>query len=163
MALRRKQDGSFTSITSESDARLARKRIDALQDEVLALAKKVGIPAKLDEQVALQNALNEYVLDREYFESDEWTATRVQAHSRSWDAEKLRKLLPTSVYKSIIRVSIDNDKVNEFVKAGTIKLKTIESAFMEKANKPFVRWTAKGRDVQTAGEAEASKLAGMLS
>jgi hypothetical protein len=161
--LKRKKDGSFYQISSESDARLARERIDALTQEVYALAKKAGIPALLEEQMAIQTVLNGYVLDAKSFEVEGWQGTRVQSHTRTWDVEKLRKRLPGSVYKQIINVTVDKDKLDSLVKKGTIKLELIEDALVETANAAYVKWTAKGKNVQEAGQAEAAKLAEMLS
>jgi 16S rRNA C967 or C1407 C5-methylase (RsmB/RsmF family) len=161
--LKRKSDGSFHSIKSKSDAALARDRVDAITQEVYKLAKKVGIPVLLDEQAALKAALDGYVVEAESFESESWQGTRVQAHTRNWNVDKLRKKLTPALFKRIIKVSVDNAAIDGLVREGKIVFEDIEDALDEKPNKPYVKWTPRGKDIQDAGVAEAEKLAAMLS
>lgn len=142
---------------------LARERIDGITQEVVRLAKKVGIPALLEEQGALREVVDEYVLAKTELVTDSWQGTRVQAHTRTWNVDKLRKKLTPALFKRVITVKVDNAALDGLVREGKIKLEDIEDALDEKANKPYVKWTPKGEDVQDAGEAEAAKLRGLLS
>ena len=160
--LKRKKDGSYQSLSSVSDARLARIRIDGLLWQIDKLAKKAGIPAILQEVSELQAVLDLYVLDSEEFESDTWQAKRVQASRRSWDVDKLKRLLPASVFKSVVKPVVDNAAIDEAVKKDLIDIDVIGEALIEAPNKPYVKWTPKS-DVQASAEATAAKLESLLS
>jgi ribosomal protein S10 len=141
---------------------LARERIDSITQEVVKLAKKVGIPALLEEQTELRTVLDAHVVEKGSFESETWQATRVQAHRRTWDVDVLRKKLTPALFKRVINVTVNAAAIDELVRAEKIKLADIKDALTETPNKPYPKWTQKGKDVQESGEAEADKLAAML-
>lgn len=117
----------------------------------------------MNEQAALKVVLDGYVLDAGSFESETWQAKKVQAKRKSWDVDKLRAKLTPDLFKRVITVTVDSDAIDELVRAKKIKMEDIEDALIETPNKPYPKWTPKGKDVQDAGEAEAAKLAGMLN
>lgn len=117
----------------------------------------------MEEQVALQLAVNEYVLDKEELVTDEWQGTRVQSHTRTWDVDKLRKKLTPAIFKRVIIVKVDNAALDGLVREGKIKLEDIEGALNERPNKPYVKWTPKGENVHDKGDAEVERLKGLLS
>jgi ribosomal protein S10 len=132
---------------------LARERIDSITQEVVRLAKKVGIPALLEEQTALRTVLDAHVIEEGSFESETWTATKVQAHRRTWDVDVLRKKLTPALFKRVITVTVNPSAIDELVRAKKIKLEDIEDALTETPNKAYSKWTPKGKDVQESGEA----------
>lgn len=162
MALKRdKQSGAFL-VDSESDARLARERIDRLDKNIEAAKKQYGIVALEQERVDLEVGLKQFLVDTlnpsETFDFGNWKATKVVGTMRKWNAMKLRKLVPTAVYAKVTRLEIDDKRLDEFVKRGVIDLDKVSPAFEETPKAPYVRWTA----VKDSSD-EAAKLAEALS
>lgn len=136
--------------------------MDSLIRQVAGLSRKMGIPALIEEYNLLQETLDDYVLNAESFESDTWKAKRTQAHRRVWDVDKLKSLLPTGIYKSIVKPVVDTSALEDLVNSGKVNIADIEEALTETPNKAYVKWTAKS-DTQAAAEATAEKLEGLFS
>ena len=117
------------------------------------------------EKQELEDAVDKYVLDHykpgDGYEDDSVKITKVVSHKRYWDPDKLRKLLPTKLYKLVINVSVNSAKLDELVREGKIDREKIESAFEEIPNTPYAKRTAKS-DKGSRGAEEAAGLAAAL-
>lgn len=157
--LKVKRDGSPV-VSSKSHVRAANERIEFLEDQITKLVAPMQAEA-----TALSAAVDQYVIDHyeasDGYEDETIKLTKVVGYRRTWNAEKLQKLLPTSIYKLVIKVSVDANALNELVKEGRIDRKKIESAFEETPNAPYVKKTAKGQSTNR-GEEEAASLSAKL-
>lgn len=147
-------------VSSQSHVAAANERIIFLEDQI----EKQVAPLR-DEHDKLQDAVDQYVI-RHYepssgYEDDNVKLTKVVGYRRSWNPEKLQKLLPTSLYKLVIKVTVDANALNELVKEGRIDRKKIESAYEETPNAPYVKRTVKGQSTNR-GEEEAASLSAKL-
>jgi hypothetical protein len=100
------------------------------------------------------------VLDKGSYEDDRYKITRVIGFKRAWNVAKLEKLLPRGIFKNITKTEADPAKIDEYVKAGRIKLKEIEPAFEETPLKAYPKWTEKKGE---RGQEEADSLAAKLA
>jgi len=137
---------------------VALEDIDALDEEIAKLT--TPLVAARD---ALQAVVDEYVL-KSYdpgsgYEDDGHKLTVVQSHTRKWNPDKLRKLVPTHIFKNLIEVKVLPAKVDEYVRAGKIKREDIEDAYEESANTPYIKKTTRGAK---NGASEAASLAERL-
>lgn len=118
-----------------------------------------------EEKQILIDAVERYVLDKyepgSGYEDESVKITKVVSHKRYWNPDKLRKILPTSVYKLVIKVSVDGAKIDELVREGKIDRERIESAFEEIPNTPYVRRSLKSDKSDRSAE-EAAGLAAAL-
>lgn len=149
-----KKDGSFV-VASKSHVRIALERIEALDKEILVRTAPLKV-----EREELQEAVNKYVIDHyeasDGYEDSNFRATKVVGHTRSWNPDKLQKLLPTRLYKLVIIVKVDSGKLDELVREGKIDRKKIEKAYEEKPNTPYVKMTKKDQSAaRAAGESES--------
>lgn len=158
------QSGKY-KIGTKAGAQAARERIDVLSEELQALLADPEILKRQEAVQGLSEALDGYVLATseasESIELGEWRYTKVVQHQRSWNPDKLMKLIPTSIYKMVIKVSVDSAKLDQLVREGKIDRKKIEAAYEETPKKPYVKATRASGNAD-AGEAEATSLAEVL-
>lgn len=113
------------------------------------------------EHMALKEARDRYIIDQyspgEGYEDEEWMATKVVSHRRTWDVEKLERLVPRGIFKNLVKMTVVPEKVDEYVRAKKIDRKKIEAAFTETPNAPYVKITKKSQPKVT-GEDEADSL-----
>jgi hypothetical protein len=155
---KRKKDGTFI-VRSESAVQVAYEDIEALVEEIATLTG----PLKA-ERDKLEAAVDAYLVTKEAGTSVETVThklTVVQGHTRKWNVDKLKTLVPRHVFKNITELVVVRDKLNEYVAAGEIDRDAIEEAFEEKPNAPYVKKTPKGHD--KSGAAEADSLAERLA
>jgi hypothetical protein len=149
-------------VSSASHVRVALERLAEIEEEILA---KTG--PLVAEQATVKEALDNYVIDKfqagDGYEDDDWKATKVVGHKRTWDVEKLGKLIPKGIFKNVVKVSVDGEKIDAMVAAGRLDRKKISAAFTEKPNKPYVKITKREKDAKKKGEAEAESLAAKLA
>jgi hypothetical protein len=109
----------------------------------------------------LKSAIDESVIEGDNYEDDSVKITRVQAMSRKWDTEKLEKILPRAVFRKIIKVEVDPDKLEQASRAGELTDEQITPALNETSNKPYAKWTTKTPKHDASAEADslAAKLA----
>jgi hypothetical protein len=81
---------------------------------------------------------------------------RIERRKRVWNGAKLKKLVPKSVWLQITTQKPDPDKIDDLVRKGTLKIKTIESALDEIPEKPFVRRFNSSENPQEAEDVEAA-------
>lgn len=167
--LKRKKDGSF-SVISPRHVHDALERQDEINEEVAELQAAlletdIGIALRnlRDEEAELIMAVDSYVLNNfdggDGVEDDDYKVTKVVGHTRTWDAEKLRKLVPLSVFKNLTAIVVRPDKIDEYVRARKLKLKDVKSAYIERENKPYVKKTRRNT---STGNTEAADLAAAL-
>src|SRR3954454_9324041 len=157
--LKRKRDGSVI-VSTKSHVRAANERIAFLEDQI----EKQVAPLAAEKEI-LVDAVDRYVLDKfepgSGYEDESVKITKVVSHRRYWNPEKLRKILPTSMYKLVIQASVDGAKIDELVREGKIDRDKIESAFEEIPNTPYVKRSAKN-DKEDRSAEEAAGLAAAL-
>ncbi len=155
MGLRRRKDGSYV-ISSRSHVTVALHVLDELDAEIAEI--RAGHLATLEQRRAqLKRDIDEWVLGAESYEDDAMKLTRVASKRRYWDTARLEKILPRGIFKNIVKIEADPDKIDQYVRAGRINAKMIEPALVEEPNAPYVKWTRKRQD-EGAGEAEAAGL-----
>jgi hypothetical protein len=156
--LKLKRDGSVV-VSSESHVRVANKRIVFLTEQIELQTKSMR-----EERDKLKAAVEQYVIDAyepgEGYEDETVKLTKVVSHRCTWNADKLRKLLPTSLYKLVIDVKVNDKALDELCREGKIDRKKIASAFEEVPNAPYTRRTVKGTP---SGKDEAAALAAKLA
>jgi hypothetical protein len=113
----------------------------------------------------LREAVDKYIIDKysagEGIETPTYLATKVVGHTRTWNVEKLQKLIPRGILKNVVKMTVDGAKVDEYVRAGKIDRNKIKGAYEERPNKPYVKITRRSQDDGKA-DAEADSLAGKL-
>ena len=147
-------------IASESHVRAATALRAECEYELEQLLDTPEIRELREDIGKLTEAIDEYIVEHyqasDGYEDDNIKLTKVVGHTRRWNPDKLRKLLPTRLYKLVIKVSVDSAKLDELVREGKIERDKIESAFEEMPNAPYVKRTDK-TDRKTR-EDEAAKL-----
>lgn len=155
-----KRDGTV-AVSSKSHVAAANARIVFLDEQI-----ELQVAPLREERDKLAKAVDQYVISHyeasDGYEDDDVKLTKVVGYRRSWNPAKLQKLLPTSLYKLIIKVSVDAEALNELVKEGKIDRKKIESAYEETPNAPYVKRTVKGTGTSRASD-EAAELAAKLA
>lgn len=103
--------------------------------------KKFGYSDLQTESLALNRAVIEYMDKKKVDDVDMGTyrAHLQRGFNRGWNADRLRELVPKSVWLKITKQTPDPDKIEEAVKKGLITRKQIQSAFEEKPKAPFLR------------------------
>lgn len=147
-------------VSSKLHVRAATERVEFLEQQI------VKATAPLREEIdKLTEAVDGWIIANyeasDGYEDDKVKLTKVVSYRRSWNPEKLRKLLPTKLYKLVIDVTVNKNRLDELVREGKIDPKKIESAYEETPNKPYVKRTDKS-DTKTRGEEEAANLAAAL-
>lgn len=147
-------------MATKSHVRIALDRMAELQEEMSALVAPLQT-----EYESLKQAHDSYIVEHysagEGYEDDDWLATKVVSHTRTWNVDALMKLVPRAILKPALKVSIDTAKLDDLVKRGKIERKTIASAFTESPNKPYAKITRKSK-TKERGASEAEGLAGKL-
>ena len=147
-------------IRSQSHVRAATAERAELEAELDVHLNAPHIVALREDIGMLTTAIDKYVIDHyeasDGYEDDTVKLTKVVGHTRRWNPEKLRVLLPTSLYKLVIDVKVNADKLDALVKEGKINRKKIAKAFEQTPNAPYVKRTDKS-DRQSI-EQEADRL-----
>lgn len=147
-------------ISSKANLKQALETLAELDQEI---ENRIGaLRAQRDK---LKESIDAYVIDKyeagDGYEDDTFLATKVVGFMRNWSAEKLEKLMPRGLFKQVVKLSIDNAKLDQLVKAGKIDREMIEPAFEEAPKKPYVKVTRKSNNTGRAS-AEAEGLAAKL-
>jgi hypothetical protein len=148
-------------IRSKSDVAVALRQIEELDAKIAKAAAKLQ-----EERGALKEAVDEYVMEKVkdgQYEDDTYKLTRTQGHTRTWNVDKLEAILPRALFKRVIKITVDGQKVDELVRAKKIDRKKIRAAFEERPNKPYVKHTKKAADDSAKRSKEAESLAEKLS
>lgn len=146
-------------ISSKAHVRTAlalRKTLQARLDELLANPEIELLETDL---AALKTGIDAWVLDHEKYADDTITITRVQAMRRTWNPDKLEKLVPRGIFKNLVTFTVVPAKIDAYVRQGKLDLDKIAPAFEETPNAPFTKWTVKSNK---NGEVEADSLAEAL-
>lgn len=140
--------------------RTANERIAFLDEQI-----EVQVASLREEKQALEDAVDKFIISKfepgDGYEDESVKLTKVVSYRRYWNPDKLRKLLPTSVYKTVINVTVNSAKLDELVREGRIDRDKIESAYEEVPNTPYVKKTAKAGKSDRSAE-EAAGLAAAL-
>lgn len=167
MSLLRKKDGSY-SLRKDADLRGALDRREENEEEVKRLQAEIEgtrlgqrLAQLEDDSSSLSAAINQYALDNNDYEDDDWKVTKVVSHKRSWDVDKLESLVPRGVFKNMIQVQVVPAKVDQMIRSKKVSLDDIEDAYVEVANSPYVKVTR--RSSREDGASEADALAAKLA
>ena len=164
--LKKGKDGQYV-IDSLDSASAVRAELDATLAELAEWEEMPEFKECREKVESLQAALNAYVIAAfkasEGYEDDQWRGTKVVGHRREWDIDGLRKAISGPLYKAVIDVKIDGQKVDELVRAGKLDLNAIKRFYTEKANKPSVKWTRKTVKDGEREDAQAAELDDLLA
>lgn len=149
-------------MSSKSHVRDALADMAAIQAEVEARMEQVGLAKLQADHSALREAVDAYVLKQGEYEDDGIKLTKVQSNTRTWNPDVLETLVPRGVFKNLVKIVVDNDKVQEYVAAKKIKAADIAPAYEEKPKAPYVKWTAKKVGAKERAAADAASLAAKL-
>lgn len=139
------------------------REIERIEDEIEEIMADSAIPGLQEDAAKLREALDKFLISKEVsIEDDRYKATPVQAVTRTWSVDKLRKLVTPRIFKSIVKYSIDSAAIDELVRAGKLDRKQIASAYEEKPKAPYVKLTAKKEDDSAQAQDEAAKLKAAL-
>jgi hypothetical protein len=119
------------------------------------------------ERDAIRKSLDAWVIakfgDSEGYEDDQWKATKVVGHDRSWNLDKLEELVPADILEEVLNPpTVNAKKIDELVRAGRIDRDEIEDAFEEKPKAPYVKLTRK-TEADDKGDKEAAEIAAKLA
>lgn len=153
-------------VSTKSHVAVALREREELGAELDKMLNDPAIVALTAELAGLKEAIDTYVIEHfepgDGFEDDDWLATKVVGHKRTWDVEKLEKLIPRGIFKNVVEFKVIPDKIDEYVRKGKLDRKKIGVAFTETPNKPYVKITKREQN-ESKGEAEATGLAAKLS
>lgn len=154
------KNGAFV-ISSKAHVRLALDTLDRIDEQIAMLTEPWQ-----EERQMVKEALDKYVIDKfqpgDGYEDDDWLATKVVSTRRSWDVEKLTKLVPRGILKNLVKMTVDNGKVDEYVRSGKLDRDKIEPAYTETPNSPYVKITRRNNNTAKI-EKEAAGLAARLT
>lgn len=94
------------------------------------------------------------------YDTDGIRITRVQAFKRVWNVDKLEQIIPRPLFRKVIKIDVDANKLDQLVREGKIDDKKIAPAYEETPNKAYAKWTYKSD--KSKGEQEAASLAEKL-
>lgn len=125
------------------------------------LRMEVGLDEMEAERAGLKEAIDKAIVeDGVEYDTDEIKITRVQSHKRVWNVDKLEAILPRPLFRKVIKIAVDPDKLDQLVKAGQVDEKKLDPAFEETPQKAYARWTWKAD--KSKGSDEAESLAAKL-
>jgi hypothetical protein len=149
-------------VSTKSHVREGLDTLAAIDAEIEELTRPLR-----SQHEAVKAAVDGYVIAKyqpgDGYEDDDYLATKVVAHRRSWNVDKLTKLVPRGILKNVLKISVDGEKVDQYVRAGKIDADKIKAAYEETPNKPYVKITPrkKGQSPERA-EKEAEGLASAM-
>jgi hypothetical protein len=169
--LSRDKNGKVVIGSEDGVAQALRRReqLDDLIQKATALLEQTKTyqsrAAMQEEDAELEAAIREFVLNSyeagSGYEDDRVRLTKVQGHTRTWNVDKLQAKLSRGLFKSVTQITVVPAKIDEMVRKGKIDLDAIADAYEERANKPYVKPTAKKDGLDA--EAEADNLAELLA
>jgi hypothetical protein len=140
---------------------LALERIAEIDVTIAEIRREAHLDEWEAERAELKAKVDDLVINKlEAFEDDKIKITRVQGFKRTWDADRLEKILPRAIFRRVIKITPDPAKIDAEVKAGNIEVDRIAPALNETPNKAYAKWTAKSES--DGGAAEAESLAAKL-
>lgn len=155
--LRRK--GKRFVISSSSHVAEALAVLEAFDVEIEKFLADPALVLLQKERAQLKEDIDAYILKRSTpYEDDNYKLTRVQGFRRTWNVSKLEAILPRGIFKNVIKMEADPQKIDQYVRDGKIDRKKIEPAFEESPNRAYVKMTKKSHH-EERGEAEADALA----
>jgi hypothetical protein len=94
---------------------------------------------------------------------DNYKLTLVRRTKGTWNADKLKSLVPKNVWLKITRQTIDPEKIDDLVRQGVLEQKVIGKAFEVRPEKPHVRKYEykEGESKEDAMAEEAALMAAM--
>lgn len=96
--------------------------------------------AKLEaDKARIKAELLEHIEKTGDYDDGHFKVTRVQSYKRTWNGDKLLKILGVAGFNKVSRRVPDPDLIDELVKEGKIDLKKIKPAFEETPNKAYVK------------------------
>jgi hypothetical protein len=158
-------------VSSEDGVRAAlarREEIAAALETLRARLAKTKLATQVSEleveDARWDAAIREFVLGNykagRGYEDDSVKITKVVGHRRTWNAEKLKKLVKPGVFKNLVSLTVRPEKIDEYVKAGRLSLDEVADAFDEVPNAPYAKFTFKNQDDRSSeAESLAAKLA----
>jgi hypothetical protein len=95
---------------------------------------------------------------------DTYKITVIRGHTTTWNPDRLKKLLPKSLWLKVTKQVVDPNKIDDLVKKGVIKDKLIEDALESKPKAAYIqRYPYKEGQDADAARAEEQALRQQLS
>lgn len=168
MALQQNAEGEWL-IESAADLSAAVEAIEERQQAVRDLESEMeeqfDYLTMKEEITELENALKGAMtrFDQKHIFRDNYKITLIRGHSTTWNPDKLRKLLPKNLWLKVTKQVIDPGKIDDLVRAGTIKEKAVAPALEQKPKAPYIqRYEYKeGEDKDAAMEEEKAARAAL--
>lgn len=134
---------------------------DELQQEVKDIRESSGLDEVESELAAVKEEIDSLIVDKGVeYDGDRVKITRVQGYRRKWNVDKLEKIMPRPLFRQVIKLDVDSDKIDQLAREGKIDSKKIEPAYEETPNKAYAKWTWKSD--KKNGNNEAASLAAQL-
>lgn len=155
MALKRNENGTFT-IMNEKDLEQASTLFAELDAEIKRITEEYELTEMQSDVLELQRAAADYAARKRRpdieFGGREWAV--VQRHTRSWNGEKLRKLVKDkAIWLRITKQTPDPDAIDEAISEGVLHENDISEAYEEKPQRPYLKLrtgTARNDDEEKA-------------
>ena len=149
---------------AEEAVQLMQERNEAIAEVEAMMEEEYELSTLRKESMALYEAVRAFVLKRNKdLIMDDRTWKIVKPASRSWNPDKLMKLLPKSLFMKVATMSytIDPERLDSLIREGSIDRKKIATAFEETPKTPYVKHTVL-KEEDTTGEDEADAVAAAL-
>ncbi len=159
------------SVASESDVHDALTEIEQIEAEIeeteTALAASelwVSLQALKAEREKLRAEIDAFILSNyqpsEGYDDGVYKLTKVVGHTRKWNVDKLKSLVPHAMFKRLTSTKVEPSKIDEMIRAKKLAIEEVQDAYEERPNKPYVKMTKKS---QGSNGDEAAELAAKLA
>lgn len=136
-------------------------RYSELQEIIESIRRNSGMADCEAELADVKAEIDSLIVDKGVeYDGDRVKITRVQGYRRKWNVDKLEKIMPRPLFRQVIKLDVDSDKIDQLAREGKIDSKKIEPAYEETPNKAYAKWTWKSD--KKNGNNEAASLAAQL-
>jgi hypothetical protein len=114
----------------------------------------------LREATNLQRAVDAFLISKKISELEHANVklTVVRPHSRYWDGERLKNLVPKRVWLEITKQTPDPDMIEDAIRRGLIKREEIEAAYVEEPKAAYVKKNYGKKDGEEKANEEAERV-----
>lgn len=141
-----KQAKEAANMLAELKAELADPDLLQMQKDATELSKSLGDYMAAKHKAKLETTKVKLTLVRPHTKLVIATRKDMPANIED-DAESpvpLQKLVDKETFMSVTKRVVDQEALDEAVREGDISIETVEKAFYERPNRPYVRATVKG-------------------
>ncbi len=163
--LKQRLDGSFV-VKSKKEMKeaiaLMREKSEMVAEIEAEMEEEYGLIQMRKDSINLKTAVDLFLIERdEGYEDDKSLFTIVRPKRWRWNADKLKKLIPSkSLFMSVCDYSPNSDKIDEAVATGKLKRNDIEAAFEAEPTKAYIKHSVKSK---RDGQEEADRIEAQLA